>query len=257
MIDPREGIAPDGTIVTGADRSRIPALFEPLVAAAVEDLSSPAEASVYLYGSVATGQAQPGRSDVDLLAFGWDRQDARAVATRLVEGFPGVCRGVEIAVAGADDLVGESDEAYGLRAFLRHYWVHLCGADLGDGLPAVRADAHAARGFNGDIARHGRRWRAALDGGSEARALGRRIARKTLLAVAGLVSVHDGVWTTDRGTGARRWGTLHPELAGDLTTLLAWSDGVDLPDARAVERALDGVVHQVTSAFETEIGLWA
>ncbi len=149
MLDPREGIAPDGTIVTGAARSRVPGVFEPLIAAAVEELSARSQVSVYLYGSVATGQAQPGRSDVDLLTAGLDRDDARAVATSLSEGFPGLCRGVGIAVADAEDLVGESDEAYGFRVFLRHYCVHLYGPDLGNHLPAFRADAHAARGFNG------------------------------------------------------------------------------------------------------------
>lgn len=257
MIDPREGIAPGGTIVTGVARSRVPGSFESLVAAAVEELSVRGHVSLYLYGSVATGQAQPGRSDLDLLAVGLNREDARTVTTGLVESFPGLCRGVEIAVADAGDLVGESDEAYGLRVFLRHYCVHLCGPDLGGHLPAFRADALAARGFNGDIAQHAHRWRSDLDGGSDPQVVGRRLARKTLLATAGLVSIHDGSWTTDRGTAARRWGEIHPELADDLTALLAWSEGTDLPDARALQRAVDVVVPGVVAAFERLIGVWA
>jgi len=257
MIDPREGIAPDGTIVTGAARSRVPGVFEPLVAAAVGELSARSQVSVYLYGSVATGRAQPGRSDVDLLTAGLERDDARAVAAGLVEGFPGLCRGVEIAVADAGDLVGESDEAYGNRVFLRHYCVHLHGPDLGSHLPAFRADAHAARGFNGDIGQHAQRWQSELREGSDPQVVGRRLARKTLLAASGLVSIHDVTWTTDRGTAARRWGEVHPELADDLHALLAWSEGTDLPDSRAVERAVDVVVPGVVSAFERLIGLWA
>jgi uroporphyrinogen-III decarboxylase len=31
VADPREGVAADGTIVTGADRSRVPAAFEPFL----------------------------------------------------------------------------------------------------------------------------------------------------------------------------------------------------------------------------------
>ena len=257
MIDPWEGVAPDGTIVTGVARSRVPAAFEPLVVAAIEGLGEWSQVSVYLYGSVATGQAQPGTSDVDLLTVGLGADAARAVAARLSGAFPNLSRGVEIAVAHSDELVGESDEAYGFRLFLRHYCVHLHGPDVGGHLPAFRADARAARGLNGDIAQHARRWRSDLVGGIAPQVVARRLARKTLLAVAGLVSIHDATWTTDRGTAARRWGEVAPWLADGLGELLAWSAGPAVPDAREVERALDGVVPEVVAAFDERIGLWA
>jgi hypothetical protein len=106
-----------------------------------------------------------------------------------------------MAVADAGDLDGASDVTYGLRVFLRHYCVHLQGPDLSSHLPAFRADAHAARGFNGDIGQHARRWQAELRAGHDPQVIGRRLARKTLLAAAGLVSIHDVIWTTDRGGG--------------------------------------------------------
>lgn len=99
-----------------------------------------------------------------------------------------------------DDFVGESDEAYGNRVFLKHYCVRLAGPDIAAAWPACKADARAARGFNGDIARHAARWREATSNRSA-----RRIARKTLLALAGLVSVQEGIWTTDRRTAAEHW----------------------------------------------------
>lgn len=46
MADPQEGVAADGTIVTGADRSRVPAPFEPLRADAVA-LAGGCGASLY------------------------------------------------------------------------------------------------------------------------------------------------------------------------------------------------------------------
>jgi len=119
-----------------------------------------------------------------------------------------MCREVSIAPAAWAELGAESGEGYGLRVFLRHYCVHLAGADPAGGLPAYLADAQAARGFNGDIARHMERWQSDLDGGADVAGLGTRIARKTLLAVAGLVSVRDATWSTDRRACARRWGEL-------------------------------------------------
>jgi hypothetical protein len=68
--DPREGVADDGTIVTGANRVRVPALYEPVLRDAVTAIRSalaPDPAGIHVYGSVATGQARPPRSDVDLL----------------------------------------------------------------------------------------------------------------------------------------------------------------------------------------------
>jgi len=59
MADPEEGVAADGTIRTGALRSRVPAAFEPVLADAVA-LAGDSGASLYVYGSVATGTVRPG-----------------------------------------------------------------------------------------------------------------------------------------------------------------------------------------------------
>jgi uncharacterized protein len=112
------------------------------------------------------------------------------------------CREVSIAPAAWAELEADSDEGHGLRVFLRHYCVHLAGDDPADALPAYPADRRAARGFNGDIAQHLRRWELEADNDADLGRLATRIARKTLLAVAGLVSMRDATWSTDRRTGA-------------------------------------------------------
>jgi uncharacterized protein len=170
--------------------------------------------------------------------------------------FSDLCRGVEIASAQPSDFLDDTDAAYGGRVFLRHYCVHLAGPDLHSCLPDFPADVRAARGFNGDIAQHAQRWLTELEEGVDPIRLSRRIARKTLLAVAGLVSMHDATWTTDRTASATRWGTIQPDLAGDLRMLLAWADGNAAPDKSAVEGVLYGVVSQIVTLFETMIGLW-
>jgi hypothetical protein len=85
--------------------------------------------------------------------------------------------------------------------------------------------------------------------------LSRRLARNALLAVAGLVSVHDDTWTTDRATAAARWAEIEPSVANDLGILLTWSHSSATPDRRSVEAALDGVVAQIATSFEASIGL--
>jgi hypothetical protein len=52
----------------GAPPVRVPAAFEPVLADAVA-VAGGSGASLYVYGSVATGTVRPGSSDVDLLSI--------------------------------------------------------------------------------------------------------------------------------------------------------------------------------------------
>lgn len=256
MRDAAEGLSLSGMIVTGVRRDRVPAAFEPVVEAAIDRVRNRGSSSLYVYGSVATGAAQQGFSDVDLLTVGVPSGEADVIGHELSEAFTRTCRAVEVAAAEPQDYVGDGDEAYGNRVFLRHYCVHLAGSDGRASLPDFPGDERAARGFNGDIARHAQRWRAALDRGDPRAALRRRIARKTLLAVAGLVSVHDNCWTTDRTTAAQRWSHIEPSTAGEMAMLLRWADNDEVPTAAAIRNALDGIVAATTASFATSIGLW-
>lgn len=260
MRDPFEGVSAAGTITTGVHESRIEAVWRPVLDDVVRAVSAVApDAAVHVYGSVATGQAVPGRSDVDLLVIGLPATDAAAISGDLSAAHAGWCREVALGAAAASDFEGDHDEAYGNRVFLRHYCVHVAGPDghrPGEDFPA---DERAARGFNGDIGRHRDRWRTALDRGDDPGPLARRIARKTLLALAGLVSVHDVTWTTDRETAARRWSEIEPRLVDGLATMLGWID--DVPGAPVVRRSevaamLDGTVDPLVDRFAADIGLW-
>lgn len=272
MLDPREGVDQDGCIRTGAHRSRVPAPYEGVLTSlisAVTNASGPVPVSLYLYGSVANGTAQVPASDVDAVTVGLGDTDAAAVQQQLSEQFTHLCRTVEIGAASPEHYTGEGDAAYGNRAFLRHYCVHLTGPDVTAGWPAFPADARAARGFNGDLAAHHQRWMsdlAAIDGmhpdGERTdvvtRALARRAARKTLLAAAGVVSVRHRTWTTDRTSAAQRLADDHPPMAAGLMELSAWSRSARAVRRDDVRRALHqgGAVHWVVDAFRSEIGMW-
>jgi hypothetical protein len=148
MRDPAEGVSPTGMIVTGARRECVPQAFERVLSAVAGELSAMAgEVSLYVYGSVATGTARVGSSDVDFLTVGLPAPRAKAIGISMSDQFATLCRGVELAPAQPEDLVGDNDAAYGNRVFLRHYCVHLQGPDRQADLPTFRADARAARGF--------------------------------------------------------------------------------------------------------------
>jgi hypothetical protein len=256
MADPREGLDRDGTIRTGASVHHISGRFRAVIDATDAAIRAVApDASTYAYGSTTTGRASSPESDVDLLAVGVDADTASNIAATQSAVFRDECRAVEIATAAPSDLVGASDEAYGWRVFLHHYCVHLSGADLDRATSPFPGDGRAARGLNGDIDRHLARWWRDADNGEPVE-LGRRLARKTLLAVAGLVSVQDATWTTDRRRAARRWSDIHPELEAALDELLAWASGRSVADRSGVQRALGGGVATIVHQFAEEIGLW-
>ena len=256
MADPDEGLDDYGVIQTGARIDRIPLHFRQVLDATIDAVRADAsDTSVYAYGSVTTGQARTPTSDVDILTIGLDDAAATQICAAQSQRFRDLCRSVEIAAGSPADFAGDSDAAYGGRVFLHHYCVHLVGPDLDTATAGFPGDRRAARGFNGDIGLHSARWRV-TDFASDPVALGRRIARKTLLAVAGLVSVHDRTWTTDRARAARRWSEVHPTLQAELQELVAWADGTEDADDAAVERSLDVVVAPVVAQFAADIGLW-
>lgn len=255
MRDPLEGIAADGTIRTGASTDSIPHAFTPIIEAArSEFVRQHPDAELLLYGSVATGQAVPGSSDVDFIAVGVDDRDVAELAATLSAQFSGMCRGVEIASTSTSAHLGDDDEAYGNRVFLRHYCVPIVGPDLLRGTRRFAADAHAARGFNGDIGLSLERWRREQPGPK----LARRIARKTLLALAGILSVRERIWTTDRGTAVDWYSGERPELAPSLTLLDMWSrDATSAQEFQVREVLADqGIVATIVADFERTIGLW-
>jgi hypothetical protein len=256
--DPLEGMRVDGMIVTGACQHNTAPAFKAVLLRAVERVSAiGGHVSLYVYGSVATGTACVGRSDVDLFTVGLSPAIAARTGQDLSAEYAHLCRGVDIAPAQLSDYDGPADEAYGNRVFLRHYCVHLAGPDLGHGLPDFPADKAAARGFNGDIGLCADRWRVEVLRDPYPGTLGRRVARKTLLAIAGLVSVHDAIWTTDRVAAAWRWGMLRPALAGPLRELVGWcAAGPPGPTPSEVQIVLDGVVADVVGEFRQHIGLW-
>lgn len=253
MRDPREGLNADGTIRTGARRDRVPTAFEPIISAVVEAFGDVADdtAELHVYGSAANGTALPGRSDVDLVAIDvaedWCRETGRHLSAR----FSRLCRGVEIEHSGRRDYLGDGDEAYGNRVFLRHYCVPLAGANTVRSPSPFQGDVRAARGFNGDIGLRLAHWRSS---GVRARV----VARKTLLAAAGVVSVLDGTWTTDRATAASRWVEIAPGHAREVDALIAWTDDDSAATAADVDAVLspEGIVADVVDRFAATIGLW-
>jgi uncharacterized protein len=228
--DPDEGVAADGTIVTGVGQAALQPAYVGLVRDVVATLrravGEPLH-SVYLYGSVATGQARPPRSDLDVVAVlrspAW--QALGDVADELSGRHRQLVR--EIAIGGVlletlarEDLVGAAE-----RCFLRHYCLHVAGPDVREGYEPCRPSVELAVGFNGNLAAvlDDVRARLASEEGDRDE-LEARVCRKILMAAATLLSAREGGWSTDRGMAVELLARHAPHLEDVAAVALERSD---------------------------------
>jgi uncharacterized protein len=230
--DPAEGVDADGYLVTGAALANVPPAYRPVIDDCVATLTAfPALDGLYLYGSVATGQARPPDSDLDLLALWTSTVDASAAVTALSARHAAVVREIGLAQARVDSLAAEAD-----RCFLKHYCVPLAGRDRRVDLPRCRPSRALADGFNDALPALVRRLRSAVDGAAtpaDRLVAVRKAARRLLLAVATVESVSHGSWSTDRATGAALLARHHPQWSEVASRALAWSAGGGTADGAA------------------------
>jgi predicted nucleotidyltransferase len=226
--DPAEGVS-DGYLVTGADPARIPPVYRPVLDDCVATLTAAFGDrldGLYLYGSVATGQARPPDSDVDLLAL-WrstvDASEVAAVAAALSTRHGALVREVGLAQATRESMRLAADQA-----FLKHYCVPLSGRDIRSELPRFRPSRALADGFNDDLPAVVHRLRSTVDDAPDPAArlaAIRKAARRLLLAVATIESVSHATWSTDRATGAALLSRHHPQWTDVAGRALDWSAG--------------------------------
>lgn len=246
--DPAEGVSTGGVIVTGAAVDRVPTAYRAAVAACTALLR---EAfgnrlhGLYLYGSVATGQAQPPASDLDLMAV-WAHDvgpdEVVSIAAGLSEKHAELVREVGLTSASLVEVLAENREGLGWRCFIRHYCVWLAGTDLRPTLPPCRPSRAIADSLNDDVGELVRHWRstlAAAQTSTEVAAVARSAARKLLLVTATLESAEHGGWTTDRASGAALLTAHHPEWAGVAALAVRWCADSKESAAEDVSRLLD------------------
>ncbi|MFA9444955.1 nucleotidyltransferase domain-containing protein [Egicoccus sp. AB-alg6-2] len=245
--DPREGVTEDGTITTGADARRIPAAYRETIADAVStlrDTLGELAHSVYVYGSVATGQARPPRSDLDLIVVVETSapEAVRAAATGLSHRHRDLVREVAIGSVDLETLRRQDRVGRAERCFLKHYAVHLAGPDLRADHPTCRATEDLACGFNRDLRRVLDQVRPPLlgaDDGDQRAAAAARACRKILMAAATLLSVREGGWSTDRRTAVELVGRHAPELYELAADALRYGEDAPMPVAPDVGRAVE------------------
>lgn len=250
--DPREAVDADGFVVTGVGREKVSTHYAPLVeeAAAEAARAFGDEYGLYLYGSVATGQATPPSSDLDLLLVTSDdvAERCRSLSVSLSASFADRARSVGLSMIDPFDPDRDPRQQAADRCFLRDYSVHVHGPDLAAAFSPTRADLALAWGFNGDIGTALARAMARQSNSptDERRRVIAHASRRALMAAATLLSVRDGSWSTDRARGADLLGRHEPDLHGAAASLLDWSrldtSIAPLPSVGGVEAVLEPVL---------------
>lgn len=243
MRDPREGVAPDGTIVTGVGAVAVPASYHDLLddaATTLPRLIGEALHSGYVYGSIATGQARPPTSDLDLLvALVAPAGDGVARAAReLGERHGHLVREVGISTVDVTTIARPDAVGGAERCFLRHYCRHLVGPDLRAAYEPCRASVELAVGFNGDLADALTRLRSGLTATAdpaERAAVAARACRRILMAAATLLSAQEGSWSTDRADAVDLIGRHAPELRLLAADALTWAEPSAPPSGDVLE----------------------
>jgi hypothetical protein len=230
--DPAEGVSDGGVVVTGVGTAPIGAPYDRVVEVAADRMTTElgdALHGLYVYGSVATGQAAPPTSDLDLHAVLHvdEAETCRRVAGDLTAQFTSVVREVGISTVRLDHVQADTLEGHAERCWVRHYCRHVAGHDLRPELPDCRVSVELARGFNGDVDvvmdRLVERLRAPSLGAAERRRTVAQGSRKLLMSAATLLSVRGGRWTTDRQEGALLLVAAAPALSTAVARVVTWT----------------------------------
>jgi predicted nucleotidyltransferase len=180
--------------------------------------------SIYLYGSIATGQAVLKQSDIDLLIIfsgplsESDHAEIKYVAHSLSASHQSLVREVGLAVVSLEEALAK-ESLSGFGCFIKHLCVCVDGEDIRPLFPKFRPSIEVARGFNGDYAAVMKaRFEelAKMDHSKMAQPVIRQICRKTVRTGFSLVMPRMGCWTTDLKPSFDYFCRYYPDKRSDM-----------------------------------------
>ncbi len=228
-----DGLDAEGYIETCCAVEKIPRVLRPALDASIARLKSTFAArlhSIYLYGSVATGQARLGLSDIDILVLfsdsilDPDQASLQQVAENLSLSYRSLVRQVGIEAVSIQEALA-NETLPGLGCFIKHLCVCVVGEDIRPLLPKFRPSIEVARGFNGDYASVMQAMLAELAAANQTQitqAVMRRICRKTVRTAFSLVMPRLGCWTTHFDRSVDYFCRYYPEQQPSMTLVLDW-----------------------------------
>ncbi|MFE8699724.1 nucleotidyltransferase domain-containing protein [Cytobacillus sp. FJAT-54145] len=227
------GLDANGFIVSDVSKDKIDDVYMPCIQESVECLKKLFHHqlySVYVYGSVARGEAIAKKSDLDLIAMfntnlsSFKLAELNKLSKELSQKYRSLVRDVGIAVAYYDYTVDPSN--YYENAFLKELCVCVYGEDLAERFGPYKLTSEIAIRFNGDINEAYNRTLKRLESSSkeEFKTFTQGFARKLIRTYYSMVMVRSQIWTTRIYEQSEVFIHHFPEKQSIMRTLLDWID---------------------------------
>lgn len=259
------GLDPNGFILSEVSQDKILPEYRSVIDASIAALKTALPDnvhSIYVYGSVARGNAVHGKSDLDLLVIfkrkltPQEQDTLKALQESLSSQYKTLVREVGIADATCtyDEMVDPANR-YGWGAYLKVLCVCVDGEDLTKRFEKFKISPDIAIGFNGDT---GKAIQNAIEkitnakADEEAAKAAAIIARKLIRTCYSMVMTRAQVWTTKLSEQAELFLRYFPEKRGLIRILQSW---IDTPPTNREDilKVLQGDCRWVVDNFEVEV----
>ena len=257
------GVDENGVIITEVSVDKITPQFKRVVDSVLHEilheLASQLD-SAYLYGSIATGKAIEGKSDLDMILVFKEKVDEElskkifVLEEKLTKEYELILRDVGLATTCVADALSEKERLGGL-CFLKHLSVCIYGNDLTKDVPGFKPSKDISKGFNGDIAKNIKSSKAKIENapsGQELRKLSRSLSKKVIRTGFSLVMPRSGSWTTNLQISVDIFLRYYPKKAVEMNTVLEWSR-IGSEDKKTIIEFIDTFGLWLTKEFEKEI----
>ena len=258
----QSGLDENGFIISEVSYENILPEYKGLIAASIAALKSALPNlihSIYVYGSVARGDAVGEKSDMDLLVISsqklteTERSTLNTMLADLSALYGSLVREVGVADCTYDEVL-DTKNTYGWGAYLKILCVCVNGEDLTKRFGNFKLSSEIAIGFNGDIdtaLQSALRKIKDAETDEEAGKIAATCARKLIRTCYSLVMTRAQVWTTKLSEQADVFIQYFPEKRAFVRTLQDWV--VQPPHNRNdVVAILEGEGSWVVGKFETE-----
>ncbi|GAA0343891.1 hypothetical protein GCM10008967_37920 [Bacillus carboniphilus] len=225
------GLDHNGYIVSDVSKDKIEPIYTPCIQESVENLSKlfPDQLhSVYIYGSVARGEAIINKSDLDLLALFNDSlspdeiKKIKSIAGDLSQKNQSLVRDVGIAVGYYNYMIDPAN--YYEMAFLKELCVCVHGEDLRSRFGPYKLTSEIAISFNGDIRDVLTRTISRLEAASteELKSITQSFARKLIRTYYSMVMARSQIWSTRIHEQSEVFINYFPPKKAIISTLHEW-----------------------------------
>lgn len=228
------GLDPNGYIVSDVGKDKINDVYMSCIRESIKRLKKifPQQLhSVYVYGSVARGEAIMKKSDLDLIAMFYTKlspvmlAELKKLTKKLSEKYHDLVRDVGIASAYYDYTV--DPENYYENAFLKELCVCMYGEDIGKRFGPYKLTSDIAISFNGDINDVLNRTLKRLETPSKGdffEIITQNFSRKLIRTYYSMVMGRSQIWTTRIHEQSEVFIRYFPEKESIIHTLLKWID---------------------------------